>query len=83
MAYIDLAEAIEEYGGGVGGARPGRLDAARGGACHDRAVHTRQPFVLHVAEHYRSALALLWQWELKIEVADLRAMRKNSHPRSA
>ncbi len=26
---------------------------------HERAVHTRQPFILHVAEHYRSALALL------------------------
>jgi DNA-binding CsgD family transcriptional regulator/tetratricopeptide (TPR) repeat protein len=26
---------------------------------HDRAVNTRQPFILHVAEHYRSALALL------------------------
>jgi DNA-binding CsgD family transcriptional regulator len=28
-------------------------------AAHELALHTRQPFILHVAEHYRSALALL------------------------
>jgi DNA-binding CsgD family transcriptional regulator len=26
---------------------------------HERALHTRQPFILHVSEHYRSALGLL------------------------
>ena len=39
----------------------GRMGPAREEleATHDMAVHTRQPFILHVAEHYRSALALL------------------------
>jgi DNA-binding CsgD family transcriptional regulator/tetratricopeptide (TPR) repeat protein len=39
----------------------GRIGPARAehAAAHDMAVHTRQPFILHVSEHYRSALALL------------------------
>ena len=39
----------------------------------DAAQHTRQPFILHVAEHYRSALALL-------EVGSRRPRRLRSAP---
>jgi DNA-binding CsgD family transcriptional regulator/tetratricopeptide (TPR) repeat protein len=38
----------------------------------DMAKHTRQPFILHVAEHYRSTLALL---EGRLEEADAAAER--------
>ena len=39
----------------------GDIDAARDelAIASEAAQHTRQPFILHVAEHYRSALALL------------------------
>jgi DNA-binding CsgD family transcriptional regulator/tetratricopeptide (TPR) repeat protein len=39
---------------------------------HDMARHTRQPFILHVAEHYRSALALL---EGRLDEAEASAER--------
>lgn len=39
----------------------GRIEPAERelAASYEMAMHTRQPFILHVAEHYRSALALL------------------------
>ncbi len=39
----------------------GEIEAARGelAVALEAAQHTRQPFILHVAEHYRAALALL------------------------
>src|SRR5262249_9600835 len=53
------AEAMEWRGAAL--MALGRMGAAKRelAATHELALHTRQRFILHVAEHYRSALALL------------------------